>query len=43
LVPNGEGKPFSPEGRKLEKEWYRKMLEEYYSLRGWSEEGIPSL
>jgi aldehyde:ferredoxin oxidoreductase len=30
------------DGVKLTKEMFNKMLDEYYELRGWSLEGIPS-
>ena len=36
--------PFGPsQGHKIEKNEYLKMLEEYYSLRGWDHEGVPEL
>ncbi len=31
-----------PKGRVVEPEDFQKMLDEYYSLRGWSQDGIPT-
>lgn len=41
LVPNGEGRAFSPVGNTLDRRGYEKMLEEYYTLRGWDHTGRP--
>jgi aldehyde:ferredoxin oxidoreductase len=34
--------PIGPEGKILKREDFEKMLGDYYRLRGWSSEGVPS-
>lgn len=41
IVPGKGGKPFVPTGTTLDFENYKRMLKEYYSLRGWDTKGIP--
>lgn len=43
VFPGPGGKPFTAEGKLLDRHSYRRMLLEYYHLRGWDERGIPLL
>jgi len=33
--------PLGKDGKTIQREDFQKMLQDYYALRGWSQEGIP--
>ncbi|MFH1031345.1 MAG: aldehyde ferredoxin oxidoreductase C-terminal domain-containing protein, partial [Chloroflexota bacterium] len=42
LVPDKDGKPISRKGKVVERDKFDKMMQEYYQLRGWDTDGLPT-